>query len=188
MYGIQFAKASGLTVVATSSPHNFDTLKALGADAVFDYHSSSCAADIKSFTQNKLRYSWDCIGNGAETCAAAMSDTERSFYGTINPPNAKSTEAMKEINPKIDGPRFTLGYDAVGESYDFVGKVIPPKLAEMEYARAFIDLSRKLLATGVVKPVHVSVNQTGSGLEGALKGLDELKSGRVSGAKLVYTL
>lgn len=38
--GIQYAKLSGLiTVLSTYSLHNFDCLKSLGADWVFDYHT-----------------------------------------------------------------------------------------------------------------------------------------------------
>jgi hypothetical protein len=32
-------RRSGLEVIATASPHNFDLLKKLGADHVFDYVS-----------------------------------------------------------------------------------------------------------------------------------------------------
>lgn len=32
------------------------------------------------------------------------------------------------------------------------------------------------------------VNKNGSGLEGVLKGLEEMESGNVSGEKLVYTI
>ncbi|EPE32021.1 GroES-like protein [Glarea lozoyensis ATCC 20868] len=43
---IQFAKLSGLTVVTTCSPGNFEYVKSLGADAAFDYNSPTCAKDI----------------------------------------------------------------------------------------------------------------------------------------------
>ncbi|CAI6333727.1 unnamed protein product [Periconia digitata] len=188
MYGIQFAKASGLQVVATSSPHNFDLLKSLGADAVFDYHSPSCAADIKKYTQNQLKYSWDCMATGAEMCAAAMTNTGKCFYSTVNPLPMKSMAALRKANRNVDIPRFTMGYDACGDAYMFMGKMVPPKPDEMEFARNFIEISRGLLAAEVVKPIQFSVNQTGEGLEGALKGLDELRAGKVSGKKLVYTL
>ncbi|KAJ2971976.1 hypothetical protein NUW58_g9284 [Xylaria curta] len=46
IYGIKFAKASGLTVIATSSPHNFALLRAVGADHVFDYKSPTAGAEI----------------------------------------------------------------------------------------------------------------------------------------------
>lgn len=182
--GIQYAKASGLTVVATASPHNFDYLKSLGADAVFDYKSPTCAADIKAFTNNKLRYSWDCTGYGAELCAAAMSDTDQGFYGTIIPVDA---EILRKTNPKVEGPFHTVGYDMFGEDYYFAGKPAAAKPDEFEFAVEFIKQAEELLAKGIIKPIKTSVNSTGEGLEGALKGLDELRNDRVSGTKLVYT-
>ncbi|PVH93283.1 putative alcohol dehydrogenase [Periconia macrospinosa] len=188
MYGIQFAKASGLKVIATCSPHNFEKIRALGADVVFDYSSPSCAADIKAYTNNQLRYSWDCMATGGDICAKAMSDQEKSYYTTINSLTMKSMIAMRKGNPKMQAPQSTMGYDAFGDPYMFLGKTVPAKPDEMQYATKFIEISRSLLEKGVVKPISISVNQTGGGLEGALRGLDELRAGRVSGSKLVYTL
>jgi len=51
--GIQFAKLSGFEVLTTCSPSNFDYVKSLGADKVFDYNSPTCAADIRKYTDNK---------------------------------------------------------------------------------------------------------------------------------------
>ncbi|PVH93234.1 putative alcohol dehydrogenase [Periconia macrospinosa] len=188
MYGIQFAKASGLQVVATSSPHNFDMLKALGADAVFDYHSSSCGADIREYTKNQLQYSWDCMGTGAEICAAAMSNESKVLYTTINPVSGKSMVAMRKLNPKVSTPIFTMAYDALGEPYWVGGRPAHPRPDETEYARAFLDICQDLLAKEVIKPIRLSLNQTGSGLDGVVKGLEVLRAGKVSGTKLVYTL
>jgi len=183
--GIQYAKASGLTVIATASPHNFEYLKLLGADAVFDYRSPTCAADIKAHTGNKLTFAWDCMGTGTGICAAALSDAEPGIYGAINPADEA---VLKSTNPKVDGPRLTLAYDVLGEPYRFLGHDIPAKPAEMDFAVRFADLSQELLAKGTIKPIRIAVNKTGPGLEGALSGLDELRAGRVSGMKLVYSL
>lgn len=183
VFGIQYAKASGLTVIATASPHNFDYLKSLGADAVFDYKSPTAAADVKAFTNNKLRYAWDCTGHGAELCAAALSDTEQGFYGTIE---EVDKEVLTKINPKVEGPFWTLAYDIFGEDYVYDGEV-KAKPDEFEFAQQFSKLAEELLANGTIRVIKTAVNSTGEGLEGVLKGLDELRNGRVSGTKLVYT-
>ncbi|UCK58859.1 hypothetical protein AFCA_001695 [Aspergillus flavus] len=52
---IQFAKLSGYTVLTTCSPHNFDLVKRLGADAVFDYKDPNSAAEIRQYTNNNLK-------------------------------------------------------------------------------------------------------------------------------------
>lgn len=183
--GIQFAKASGLTVIATSSPSNFDYLKSLGADAVFDYKSPTCGADIKALTKNKLRHAWDCAGGGEVICGEALSDTEPSKYGVINWPNE---DLFKKTNPLAGSPLVTLAYIVLGESFKYGGMDWPRQADEQEYGAMFVELSEKLYGKGIVKPIKLTVNKTGSGLEGVVLGIDELRAGKVSGTKLVYTL
>lgn len=50
---VQLSKASGLEVVATASAKNFDLVKSLGADHLFDYNSSSVVDDIVSALKGK---------------------------------------------------------------------------------------------------------------------------------------
>ncbi|KAI1813316.1 GroES-like protein [Poronia punctata] len=186
IYGIKYAKLSGLTVIATSSPHNFALLKSIGADHVFDYRSATAGAEIRALTDNKLEYAWDCTGYGAAVCAAALSDRGRPKYATIIP---VKEEELLDVNPVVDGPYFTLGYDAMGEPFERMGQGMwTPSKEEVDYARMFWELSEELLASGKLTPLKPEVNRLGSGLEGVIKGLDELKNGRVSGSKLVYTL
>ncbi|KAI1143284.1 putative alcohol dehydrogenase [Hypoxylon sp. FL0543] len=185
LYGIQYAKASGLTVIATSSPRNFEYLKSLGADAVFDYHSPTAAAEIKALTQNKLKHAWDCAGTGAELVAGALSDAEESRFTCIVPVDAAT---VHRINPKVDGPHLTLGYDVFGEPYIWIDGHRPAKLDEHEYTAKFLEIVPKLLEDGTVKPIRTVVNHGGAGLEGVLKGLEELKKNGISAGKFVYTL
>lgn len=185
--GIQYVKASGLTAIATASPANFEYLKSLGADAVFDYRSPTCGADIRAFTQNKLKFAWDCFGGGEAICAAALSDSERSTFGAINIDNTNA-EVLKKKNPLADSPYITVAYDAFGEGWTWKGTTAPPKVDEMEFAAKFVEISQGLLETGTIKPVRATVNRGGVGLNGVIKGLDELRAGRVSSTKLVYTL
>ncbi|KAK5637447.1 hypothetical protein RRF57_013162 [Xylaria bambusicola] len=186
MVAIQFAKLSGLQVLTTCSSHNFDLVKSLGANAVFDYKSSTCAADIKALTQNRLRYSWDCTGDGAGICAAAMSDAETGVYGTIMPADY---ELLSKTNPMVEGQPFMRGYDTQGEDYFWFGQTpVTPDVEEMKYYQWFLELTQPLLESGAIKPPRAVVNRTGAGLEGVLKGLEEMKLGKISGEKLVYTI
>lgn len=185
IFAVQFAKLSGLSVIATASPHNFDYLRSLGADMVFDYKSETCPEDIKEYTENKLRYTMDCTSTGTETCAFAMSDNQPGFYGVINPADEDLLEA---VNPNVTGPLETLAYDAPGETYVWDGKDVTPDQSELEFATRFATLTEGLLADGKIKPIKLVVNKTGEGLKGALAGLDELRNGLLSAVKLVYTL
>ncbi|KAG9250800.1 putative alcohol dehydrogenase [Emericellopsis atlantica] len=181
------AKLSGLTVITTSSTRNFDLVKSLGADAAFDYNSPTCGKDIKRFTNNKLLYSWDCTGDGAGICAAAMSDAEPGTYGTIMPADY---ELLARTNPKVTGQEFMCGYDTQGEFYYWLGDVpVQPDPTEMEFYRMFLELTQRLLESGAIKPPRMSLNKMGGGLEGVAKGLAEMQAGLVlSAEKLVYTI
>ncbi|POS75912.1 hypothetical protein DHEL01_v205698 [Diaporthe helianthi] len=188
--GIQFAKLSGLRVLTTASPHNFEYLKSLGADAVFDYHTPAeeLAKQIKAHTDNNLTLAWDCSPTPESTrlCVASMSDSQPGVYGALLPVQ-DINEALKAVNPQVSGG-FTIGYTVFGEAITRGGRDYPAKPQDREFGKAFWDLSRDLLAQGKLKVARTSVNQGGAGLEGVLKGLDDLRNGKVSGTKLVYTL
>jgi NADPH:quinone reductase-like Zn-dependent oxidoreductase len=183
--GIQYAKLSGATVITTSSPHNFDYLRSLGADHVFDYNDESSPEKIRELTGGKLHLAWDCQSTeqSAVFVAKAMNPEEGGRVGTLLPvPQAK----VSEVNAKVEAQN-TLYYTAFGEPFTYFG-VKPAVPEDLEFAKDFWELSRKLYAEGKVKPVRVIKNRGGEGLEGVLEGLKELKAGKVSGGKLVYTL
>ncbi|KAI9898752.1 hypothetical protein N3K66_007112 [Trichothecium roseum] len=194
LYATQCARASGLTVITTSSPRHHALLSRLGASLTLDRHAPEheTARRIAAYTDGNLLHAWDCTGTGASLCAASLSRSTSSsssspLYGVINP--GVETEHLTSINPAIQGPpRFTLAYDVFGEPYVFRGVGIEPAEDEFAHASMFTALCQSLLEEGVVVPIEPDVNRGGSGLEGVLVGLDELRAGRVSGTKLVYTL
>lgn len=191
VFGIQFAKLSGFSVVTTASSHHHDYVRSLGADAVFDYKSPTCAEDIKAWAEGKgqkLRKAWDCISldSSAEICAKALADDDEG--GTWAGLLPVEKDKLLSWNKNIKGPLVTLGYDAFGEEYTFGPHTREVKSGELEHAREFWELARDLLEDGKLKTTRPTVNRGGEGVEGVLKGLEELRKGRVSGEKLVYTL
>ena len=63
-YAIQFAKLSGLRVLTTASSKNFDLVKGLGADEVFDYRDEGVVEKIRVATGNALDIAIDTISEG----------------------------------------------------------------------------------------------------------------------------
>lgn len=175
---IQFAKLSGYKVLTTCSPHNFDLVTSLGADAVFDYKDPESAAEIRKATGNNLKLVFDCIAleSSAKFCEAAIS-TEGGEYSSL-------------LNVKVDrenvNSRFTLGYTAIGEAFKFGDIPFPAKPEDKEYAEKFIPIAESLLAQGKVKVHRPKVGK--DGLKGVLEGLQLLKEDKVSGEKLVYNV
>ncbi len=49
------------------------------------------------------------------------------------------------------------------------------------------ELSRELLEQGKMKAHKPTVKKYGKGLDGALEGMEQMKAGKVSGEKLVFT-
>lgn len=191
MAGIQFAKLAGIIVIATCSPRNFYFVRNLGADAVFDYHSPTCGADIKRLTRNGLCRAWDCTGKNLDLCAAAMSDDKPGLYASLDCNDLLADSArLAEMNRMVQYQEVMRCWDALGDFYFWYGRnAMYPDPSEMEFYREFLKLSQPFLEAGLVRPPRMKLNMLGSGLDGVLMGLTHmLRGGKVSGEKLVYTL
>ena len=70
MFVIQLAAASGLDVITTASPQNFDLLKSFGAQHVLDYTSPTVIEDISKLTHGRLEYIFDCHSTDNSTQTA----------------------------------------------------------------------------------------------------------------------
>ena len=187
IYAIQFAKASGYTVLTTASPRNGDYLRSLGADAVFDYNSPTWSSDVKTATNNQLKLAFDTIGS-AETgkaTAAAMSSSGGRYSSTED----GGPELIKAEFPNITAQAI-LAYTMIGEEFVWADRdeliTFEARLEDFEFGKTFWELAHGLLASGQVKPVRTTVDFGGKGLEGVLVGLEELREGKVRGGKLVY--
>jgi len=65
MYVCQLASISGLRVIATASPRNFDVVKSFGASSVVDYHASDVVQQIiKEAGPGGVDYAFDAISFG----------------------------------------------------------------------------------------------------------------------------
>ncbi|KAL4897493.1 chaperonin 10-like protein [Aspergillus ambiguus] len=175
---IQFAKLSGYKVLTTCSPHNFDLVKRLGADEVFDYKQPNAAAEIRKCTSNNLKLAFDTISleSSAKFCDEALS-TEGGDYSSL------LTVGISRENIK---DRYTLAYTAIGEEFQFGPTTFPAKPEDKAFAEKFWDMSAQLLADGKIK-VHPPKVLPG-GLEGVMKGLKLMSQDKVSGEKLVYNV
>ena len=172
-------------MIATCSPHNFDHVKSLGADAVFDYRSQTCGKDINEYTSNKLMLAYDCIAEkGApEICYEALSTGTTSDPATW--PKYHALLPLEKA-PRTDvHAKFVVAYSAVGEKFRFLG--VDDEIPEdYEYASKFWTVVQALLDRKLIRGQRVELRE--GGLEGIIDGMEELKEGKVSGAKLVYRL
>lgn len=167
---------AGYTPITTCSSRNFDLVRSLGAAAAFDYRDPDCAAQIKKYTNNNLKYIWDTISlpQTAQLCAEVIAPG--GTYGTI----------LKVKFPRDDVKcTYSLGYTGFGEPIKKTGFEIPARAEDFEFLKKWIAEVEPLLQQGRLK-VHPP--KVGKGLEEVLDGLDLLRHDKVSGQKLVYAV
>lgn len=178
VWAVQFAKLSGLKVVATCSEKNFGQVKALGADLVFDYKDEKCGDKIREATDDGLLYAFDCVieGSSMEICAQSLTSA----------PNLAHYSALLPVKfPRSDmKTSFTIGYTVNGEEFTFLGNKVPAKPQDFEFGKKWWRLAERLLSEGKLRGMPTSVKK--GGLQGVLDGFEEMKSGKVSMQKLVY--
>ncbi|OCT48175.1 Protein TOXD [Cladophialophora carrionii] len=175
--GIQFANLAGYTVLTTCSPRNFDYVKSLGAAEVFDYNDKEAAAKIRQLTDDKLNLAWDTISekDSARFCADALSTGSGGRYGSILPVSCPRDD-VESVS--------TLMYTIFGEPFKFGPQEFPAVDEDFEYAKKFLAMTEGLLKEGKIKAHKQTVGK--DGLEGVLKGMEDMTNGKVSGEKLVY--
>lgn len=183
LFAIQLAKLSGLHVLVTCSPKNFDKVKTFGADEVFDYKDGkACSEAISKATGGKLTFAFDCISSAtsARICSDALAKTDagnKPHYTALVP---------------LDFPREdvkvsqTLAYTVIGEPFEFMrGKKMPDSKQNFEFGKRFWAMAEKLIAE---KKIKLFPTVTEGGFEGILQGLELLRKNKVSGQKLVYKI
>jgi len=146
---------------------------------VFDYNSPSAIQGIKTATDDQLGLIFDCVGEGKTPsfCYEAMGKSGGKYSSLLFP---------------VDCPRkdiavsMVFAYTAYGEAFTKFGFESPANLEDYLYASKFFDICEVLLAEGKLKP-HPSARRP-NGLDGILDGFQELREGRVSGEKLVYSV
>jgi expansin (peptidoglycan-binding protein) len=151
---------------------------------VFDYNSPTCAANIRKLTDNKLYYTFDIISEpiSAKICTDALSTdstARKPIYSALLPQLAELPRDDVENN-------FTFAYTFAGEGYTGGPFVLEPSSEDFEFSKTFARIVEKLLLQGRIK-FHPVELRTG-GWQGVLAGVDELRQGKVSGKKLIYTI
>lgn len=150
-------------------------MRKLGADKVFDYKDPECGEKIRSATDNKLKLVFDCIAEGTSPgiIAKALSSSG-GHVSTLLPVQNFGRGDIKH--------NFTFAYTSLGEKYN---DRFPASQADYEFGKRFWAVAEELINNGKVKTHPVEVRK---GLEGVPKGLNDVKEGKVSGVKLVYTV
>jgi len=123
-FAVQFAKAKGLTVIATASAKNTDFVKDLGADAVVDYSSDSLTEDVIAAAGGKpVDVVFDCVGGDAAATGLA---------------------ALKEGGVIVSIAKFDIGADAEAAGKGQTGKafMVLPSAEQLTTIAELIDAGK----------------------------------------------
>jgi NADPH:quinone reductase-like Zn-dependent oxidoreductase len=171
---------SGLTVLTTCSPHNFDLVKYYGADAVFDYSDPEVGKKVRSASNDEVKHVYDTISTASSARIAA--DAMSSAGG-------KYTSILAVEFPRDDcEEELIMGYTINGEPFKMgpEGDLNAARPEDFEFGAKFWTVAEELLAQGKLKPVKLTVGL--GGLNGVLEGMQLMREGKVSGTKLVYRI
>ncbi|KAH7139906.1 chaperonin 10-like protein [Dactylonectria estremocensis] len=173
---IQLAKAAGYSVVTTASPHSFDLVKKYGADAVYDYKSSTVVEEIiKDYPD--ISKAVDCFSEGKSTSVCAEVIKNKGGKVVILLPNGKSNFP----NVTYD---LVMAYTVFGHPFQWLPPIGPKFEARPADHDALIHYYEVLpRVTHVLKPIPTI--ELKAGFDGILEGLDQLRAGKVSGGKQV---
>ncbi|KAF7358928.1 hypothetical protein MSAN_01233200 [Mycena sanguinolenta] len=170
--GNQAAKAAGYTIAATASAKNFDLLREMGAEYIFDYNTDSVVEDIVAALKGKGEMAgvFSAIGTppALAQCAAIIGQLEgRKHVATVRPPHFPALENWPE------------GIE--------ISSNLSTSIAENEVGRVVFGVwLEAALADGSMKcRPHCDV--VGKGLEGVQGALDIMFKG-VSAKKLVVEI
>eukprot|EP00043_Microstomoeca_roanoka_P027376 m.14353 g.14353 ORF g.14353 m.14353 type:complete len:333 (-) comp7590_c0_seq1:359-1357(-) len=165
-FAVQLAKASGLKVVGTASRHNFDKVKQMGADAVFDYHSDTVVEDIKKTCKNHLTLVYDAVGS-----------IDQAFEA-LNTAGPCRTTSCVEMEPDVP--------ENVSFNYTLLGNIYAKGQEEKrKWLAAQIPLYEKLVAERTIQPMFI---EKVKGFDGIIDGLKRLSANKVSGTKIIATI
>ncbi|KAF4467038.1 hypothetical protein FALBO_6106 [Fusarium albosuccineum] len=176
LFRIQLAKAAGYTVVTTASPRSFSLVKTYGADTVYNYSSATVAEEIVEDYPN-ISKAVDCFSEGKSTSICAEVIKDKGGKVVVLLPNGKS----KLPNVTYD---LVMSYTALGHSFQWLPPIGPKFEAQPADREALVRFYKTLpQLTHILKPIPTIEQKTG--FDGIMEGLDKLRSGQVSGGKLV---
>ncbi|TFK92236.1 GroES-like protein [Polyporus arcularius HHB13444] len=178
-FAIQLLRLSGYKIVTTASPRNFELIKSLGADAVFDYRDPEVVSKIKAATGDSITNVLDAI---------SVKDTQRISAASVAPSGGKVVLVLRRPPGVTDRKDVdfheTVIYTALGRAFAWPWADYPVSDEDRAHMVQFLKKVPVLLKDGSIKPVPVKLWE--GGLGAIPDGLQYMREGKVSAEKIVY--
>ncbi|KAF5390110.1 hypothetical protein D9757_003821 [Collybiopsis confluens] len=191
-HAVQLAALSGLRVLVTASSAVHDELKALGAEACFDYKDADLVEKIrKAAGEEGISYALDtACDKGSTEIAIDAFPPRGGRVITILPISEEIQKRRKEVPAE-----FTLVYTEVGFALKFAHVLDLPAMPEdkagtLDYVANYLPplLEGWKAGQGSSKLRPQKLRQLEGGLERITEGLEIMKAGSYGREKLVYAI
>jgi NADPH:quinone reductase-like Zn-dependent oxidoreductase len=177
-FAIQLARLAGIRTVATASPHSHEMLRALGAEAVFDYRDGEAGAKIRAWAGGELLHGLDCISEETTVPLASHAMTGGTLVLLLS-----AAAQHKDNNPKV-ATRPMLLYTSMGKAFTKFGQKFPFSPEDYQWGCWWQELCTRLVAA---QKLHAPKLTIIGGLERFQTGFDRLEQNKVQAEKLVMT-
>ncbi|KAJ3555876.1 hypothetical protein NM688_g2337 [Phlebia brevispora] len=182
MFAIQLGRLAGYKILTVASPRHWDLCKSFGADVVLDYRDPEVLSKIKDLTGGSLHHALDTI---------ATEQTQLLSVKVLGPgpgravfimvPEAAAAQFRKDVEVK-----HTLIYTTLGLSFNLLGNTYPVLPEHRDHMAAFLEKVPAFVSSGDIKPNPVKLWD--GGLDGVNAGLEYMREGKNSAAKIVHRI
>ncbi|KAA1476182.1 GroES-like protein [Dentipellis sp. KUC8613] len=183
LFAIQLAHLSSYKVITTASPKNHELVRKHGADVAIDYHAPDVVEQIIKATgkQGGVDYVYDAISEGSsvELSVKALRSNGPRKIGVVLPLNSEN------LDPSVEYTAIACAL-ILGLELNFFGSLYPRDERDYQFGIEFAEQISGWLRDGRFKGNPYTVMP--GGLAGVQDGLAFMKSGKVSGTKLVYRI
>lgn len=163
-------------------------VQSYGAKAAFDYRSPTCVDDIQAYTNNSIAHVLDCISTlpSMALCykvikPSSSSSTTKSKYTALEPYSTRISASYSDVTAD-----WVLLLTQFGESVGLNGVYArEARPQDRVWMKHWYEVVERLILEKKLRP-HPQEVFSSSGLLPIISGLERLKSGKVSGTKLVY--
>ena len=158
-------------------------VRSYGAEKVFDYHSPTCASEIRQFTRNSLKHVLDCISEvkTMETCYAALGRTGGRYV------------ALEPFSKRIMATRPTVKASWVFQPSLFGREVAweepygcPASSEKQKFGQQLYQRAQLLIEQGHLRPHPLRLLE--GGFQAIVTAIEVIQRKGVSGQKLVVCL
>lgn len=181
LFAIQIAKMAGLRVITTCSPHSNDLVKSYGADEIYNYKDKSSVQKIKT-THPDLALAFDGFGGEGSNDFCCNVVANKSGKVVSLDPTAKSTVKNVKLETMIMYTVFGRAFQLVPP----IGPKFPVKAEDRAGLARLYSMLPELVGDRRLKAPPIKFG--GTGFDKIEEGLELLRSGKVSGQKLVLEL